>query len=75
MFRLIRRWFTPSYTNLVKFEYSPKGFQKAKRWAKVRPHPFLINLNLWDYVNSEFIDSEHKLAEINKRKENYENKK
>ncbi len=30
---------------------------------------------MWDYVNSEFIDSEHKLAEINKRKENYENKK
>lgn len=30
---------------------------------------------MWDYVNSEFMDSEHKLAEINKRKENYENKK
>ena len=68
MFRLLRKWFTPNYKNIHKFEYSPSGFQKAKRWAKGQPHPFLINLTLWDYVDSGFIDSEYKLHEINKAK-------
>ena len=54
MFRLLRKWFTPSYKEIQKFEYSPSGFEKAKRWAKGQPHP----------------DSEHKLNEINKAKQN-----
>jgi hypothetical protein len=69
MLRVLRRLFTPKYKNINKFDYSPEGFQKAKRWAKVQPHPFLINLTLWDYVDTGWIDSEHKLHEINKIKE------
>ncbi len=69
MFKVLRRWFTPSYKNINKFDYSPEGFQKAKRWAKAQPHPFLINLTLWDYVDSGWIDSEYKLHEINKIKQ------
>jgi hypothetical protein len=69
MFKVLRKWFTPSYKNINKFDYSPEGFQKAKRWAKAQPHPFLINLTLWDYVDSGWIDSEYKLHEINKIKQ------
>ena len=69
MFKVLRKWFTPSYKNIKRFEYSPEGFQKAKRWAKAQPHPFLINLTLWDYVDNGWIDSEYKLHEINKIKE------
>jgi len=69
MFKVLRRWFTPSYKNINKFDYSPEGFQKAKRWAKAQPHPFLINLTLWDYVDGGWIDSEYKLHEINKIKQ------
>jgi hypothetical protein len=69
MFKVLRKWFTPSYKNINKFDYSPDGFQKAKRWAKAQPHPFLINLTLWDYVDSGWIDSEYKLHEINKIKQ------
>lgn len=69
MLRLLRKWFTPKYKAITKFEYSPSGFQKAKRWAKAQPHPFLNNLSLWDYVDSGFIDSEYKLNEINKVKQ------
>lgn len=72
MFRLLEKWFAPKYKGISKFEYSPTGFQKARRWAKGQPHPFLINLSLWDYVDNGFYDSEYKLNEINKVKENGE---
>ena len=68
MINLLRKWFTPKYKNITEFEYSPSGFQKAKRWAKAQPHPFLINITLWDFVDSGWIDSEYKLHEINKAK-------
>jgi len=69
MLRILRKWFTPRYNNISKFEYSPSGFQKAMRWAKGQPHPFLNNLSLWDYVHNNWMDSEHKLHEINKIKQ------
>ena len=56
MFRLLRKWFGAS------------KFHKAKRWAKSQPHPFLNNLSLWDYVHNNWIDPEHKLHQINKKK-------
>ena len=68
MLRILRKWFSPSYKNIDQFEYSPSGFQKAKRWAKGQPHPFLNNLSLWDHVHNNWIDSEHKLHQINKNK-------
>mgnify|MGYP006906402832 FL=1 len=70
MFRLLRKWFTPSYKDIQKFEYSPRGFEKAKRWAKGQPHPEVEHLSLWSYVDKNWIDSEHKLTEINKAKQN-----
>jgi hypothetical protein len=75
MFRLIRKWFTPSYKDIQKFEYSPEGFQKAKRWAKTQRHPKMPKrhgLTLWDFVKDGWIDSEHKLHQINKIKQNHE---
>ena len=72
MLRLLRSWFKPKYKNIKEFEYSAKGFTQAKRWAKTQPHPFLINLTLWDYVDNAFINSEYKLYEINKSKEENE---
>jgi len=68
MIRFLRKLFTPSYKSINKFEYSPRGFTQAKNWAKAQPHPYLNNLTLWDYVHSGWIDSEYKLHEINKYK-------
>ena len=68
MFRLIRKWFTPSYKNIQQFEYSSIGFEKAKRWAKGQPHPEVYSLSLWDFIDSNWNDSEYKLHEINKIK-------
>ena len=53
------------------FPYSTEGFNKAKRWAKNQSHPNLPDhpsQSLWDYVQSNWIDSEYKLNEINKVK-------
>lgn len=53
------------------FEWTPEDFTKARRWAKNQDHPHFPGhprLSLWDHVNSNFIDSEYKLHEINKRK-------
>lgn len=69
MFRLIRKWFTPSYKSIHKFPYSPSGFEKARRWAKSQPHPEVPRLSLWDFVDNNWMDSEYKLNEINKIKE------
>ena len=69
--RKIRSWFLPKHKGA--FKYSPEGFIKAKRWAKNQPHPNLPDhpsQSLWDYVKSNWIDSEYKLNEINKVKTN-----
>ena len=67
MLKLIRKarsWFQPKHKG--PFEYSAEGFTKAKRWAKNQPHPYIKNQSLWSFVDSGWIDSEHKLHEINK---------
>jgi len=69
LIRLIKSWFLPKHKGA--FEYSSTGFKKAKRWAKNQPHPNLPDhpsISLWDYVESNWIDSEYKLSEINKVK-------
>ena len=69
MLKLIRKarsWFQPKHKG--PFEYSAEGFTKAKRWAKNQPHPYIKNQSLWSFVDSGWIDSEHKLHEINKVK-------
>tara|TARA_B100000780_G_C20729470_1_gene289853 strand:- start:263 stop:502 length:240 start_codon:yes stop_codon:yes gene_type:complete len=71
LFRKIRNWFSPIHHG--PFPYSTKGFTKAKRWAKNQNHPKLPDhptQSLWDYVSSNWIDSEYKLNEINKVKTN-----
>ena len=67
--RRVRSWFLPKHEG--KFEYSPEGFVKARRWAKNQPHPKFPDhpsYSLWDHVNNNHIDSEYKLSEINKVK-------
>ena len=74
MLRLIRSWFTPTYKDIEQFEWSSNGFKKAKRWAKTQPHPEMPDnsgLTLWDFVKGDWLDSEHKLHQINKIKKKY----
>jgi len=69
LFKIIRSWFQPTQSG--PFDYSPKGFTKARRWAKRQHHPKFPShprLSLWDYVKGNWIDSEYKLNEINKVK-------
>jgi hypothetical protein len=69
LIRKVRSWFQIKHEG--EFLYSPEGFTKAKRWAKNQPHPKLLDhpsQSLWNYVESNWIDSEHKLNEINKVK-------
>ena len=74
MFKIIRKvksWFLPIHKG--EFPYSPEGFVMARRWAKNQPHPKLPDhpsQSLWNYVESNWIDSEYKLNEINKVKTN-----
>jgi|TARA_R110002060_G_scaffold52792_2_gene63544 hypothetical protein len=71
LFKTIRSWFLPKHKGA--FPYSTDGFIKAKRWAKTQPHPKLPDhpsQSLWNYVSSNWIDSEYKLNEINKVKTN-----
>jgi undecaprenyl pyrophosphate synthase len=48
-----------------EFSWSPQDFAKAKKWAKSRPHPEVKHLTLWDYVLTEWYESEDKLSIIN----------
>ena len=67
--RKIKSFFITDHTG--PFPYSTDGFIKAKRWAKNQPHPKLPDhpsQSLWNYVSSNWIDSEYKLNEINKVK-------
>lgn len=42
-------------------------FEKAKRWAKSKPHPMNPKLTFWDYIYSKSrYDSAELLCEINK---------
>lgn len=72
LFRKVRSWFQAKHEG--EFPYSPEGFVMAKRWAKNQAHPIYhdngINGSLWNYVESNWIDSEYKLNEINKVKTN-----
>jgi hypothetical protein len=68
LIRKVKSWFLPVHDG--EFPYSPEGFVKAKRWAKNQPHPYIKNQSLWSFVDSGWIDSEHKLHEINKVKTN-----
>jgi len=71
MFNLIRKaknWFAPKHDGA--YGWSPEEFTKARRWAKNQPHPEHPRWSLWDYVDSNWIDSEYKLNEINKVKTN-----
>jgi hypothetical protein len=75
LMKILRNWIPSIHEG--PFEYSSEGFTKARRWAKNQDHPKFPGhprLSLWDYVNDNFIDSEHKLNEINKvktKKKNY----
>ena len=69
MLKKLKNWLFPNYEG--EFEYSAEGFNKARRWAKNQPHPQHPDhprLSLWDYVKGNWVDSEYKLHEINKRK-------
>ena len=69
LFRKVRSWFQAKHEG--EFPYSPEGFVMAKRWAKNQAHPKLPDhpsQSLWNYVESNWIDSEYKLNEINKVK-------
>ena len=73
LFYLFRNWirglFTPEYEE--PFGWSPEDFNKARRWARNQPHPKFPDhprMSLWDYVSNNWIDSEYKLHEINKRR-------
>lgn len=68
LYQKIRSWFLPKHEG--PFGWSPEEFVKARRWAKSQPHPTVPQLSLWDFVNSNHIDSEYKLSEINKIKQN-----
>ncbi len=68
LYQKIRSWFLPKHEGT--FGWSPEEFVKARRWAKTQPHPTVPQLSLWDFVNSNHIDSEYKLNEINKIKQN-----
>ena len=63
MIRIIRSWFTKMPNK--EFGWSPQDFTKAKKWAKSRPHPEISHLTLWDYVSTDWYDSEYKLSIIN----------
>ena len=72
-FYSIRNWirglFLPEHKG--PFGWSPEEFKKARRWAKNQPHPRFPDhprMSLWDYVSNNWIDSEYKLHEINKRR-------
>lgn len=70
MLKKLKNWLFPNFPD-GDFVWSPEGFELAKRWAKRHPHPQHPDhpsLSLWDYVNGNWIDSEYKLHEINKRK-------
>lgn len=70
MLKRIKNWLFPSFPE-GEFDYSPEGFALAKRWAKRQPHPRMPDhprFTLWDYVKSNWMESEHKLYEINKMK-------
>ena len=69
LIRKVKSWFQAKHEG--EFPYSPEGFVKARRWAKNQPHPKLPDhpsQSLWNYVESNWIDSEYKLHEINKVK-------
>ena len=73
LFYLLRNWirsfFIPSHEG--PFGWSPEEFKKARRWSMNQPHPKFPDhprMSLWDYVNNNWIDSEYKLHEINKRR-------
>lgn len=74
MFKLLKKiknWFLPVYEGA--FGWSPEEFKKARRWSKNQPHPKFPDhprMSLWDFVDNNFIDSEMKLHEINKVKQN-----
>ena len=68
LYQKIRSWFLPKHEGT--FGWSPEEFVKARRWAKTQPHPSVPQLSLWDFVSSNWIDSEYKLNEINKVKTN-----
>jgi len=69
LYQKIRSWFLPKHEG--SFGWSPEEFVKARRWAKTQPHPSVPQLSLWDFVNSNHIDSEYKLNAINKVKTNH----
>ena len=70
MLKKIKNWLFPNFPE-GEFHYSTEGFELAKRWAKRQPHPRMPDhprLTLWDHVKSNWMESEHKLHEINKMK-------
>jgi hypothetical protein len=47
------------------FEVNPQGFEKARKWAKSKPHPFIKGKTLWDYARNWEFDSFLTLHVIN----------
>jgi len=72
-FYSLRNWFRSFFISDEDgpFGWSPEEFKKAKWWAMNQPHPKFPDhprMSLWDYVSNNWIDSEYKLHEINKRR-------
>lgn len=53
------------------FDATVDGFNKAKLWAKSRPHPYSANKNLWDYAQNWEFDSYLTLNIINEHVKEY----
>lgn len=47
------------------FSWTIEDFEKAKKWAKSKPHPFTPKKTLWDYCEDRD-DSVYTLHNINK---------
>lgn len=55
----------------TEFELSKIGFEKAKKWAKSKPHPFNPEKTLWDYAQHWQFDSYLTLYIINESAKDY----
>ena len=59
----IKKLFAPKITEPLT--WSVEDFERAKKWAKARPHPDNKNKTIWDVVYTNWKDSVNVLHEIN----------
>ena len=60
-------WLKGLYVKDLKQEvtWTVKDFERAKRWAKARPHPTQPGLSYWDYIYSDRNCSTYLLSIVN----------